>query len=429
MRLEPHAIGRLAARLPHGSAVISATNGKTTTAAMVAAILERGGTRLVHNRAGANMAGGVASALLQAARRGARLSGDTGLFEVDEFWLGAGRRRAAAARPAARATSSATSSTATASSTRSPTAGSTCAPARAPTLVLNADDPTVADLGRARGGDAAAAACLLRRRGRRDRAGRDAARRRRQALPPLRRAVPLRRDLPRPPRPLPLRQLRRAPRPSRRSRPPDVVLEGVRGARFTLRTPAGERGVALPLPGLYNVYNALGAAALALTLGAPLDDVAAGLQAVSPAFGRAETVRLGGPRDVDPARQEPGRGERGAAHARARAGRARPARDPQRPRRRRARRELGLGRRLRGARRPRAPRDVQRHARGGDGAAAEVRGRADRADRGRDRRSTRASTARSRDGDGRLFALPTYTAMLGLRDVLVARGAAGSSFA
>ena len=62
MRLEPHAIGRLAARLPRGSAVISATNGKTTTAAMVAAILERGGTRLVHNRAGANMAGGVASA-------------------------------------------------------------------------------------------------------------------------------------------------------------------------------------------------------------------------------------------------------------------------------------------------------------------------------------------------------------------------------
>ena len=78
MRLEPHAIGRLAARLRHGSAVISATNGKTTTAAMVAAILERGGTRLVHNRAGANMAGGVASALLQAARRDGRLARPAG---------------------------------------------------------------------------------------------------------------------------------------------------------------------------------------------------------------------------------------------------------------------------------------------------------------------------------------------------------------
>src|ERR671917_1012378 len=80
MRMEPGAIERLARRLPQGSAVISATNGKTTTAAMVAAILERTGTRLVHNRAGANMAGGVASALLHG-------EGDTGLFEVDEFWL------------------------------------------------------------------------------------------------------------------------------------------------------------------------------------------------------------------------------------------------------------------------------------------------------------------------------------------------------
>src|SRR4051794_21757408 len=89
MRGEPRAMGRPAARLPQGSLVISATNGKTTTAAMVAAILERAGRRLVHNRAGANMAGGVASALAAASRRGGReLDGDLGLFEVDEFWLG-----------------------------------------------------------------------------------------------------------------------------------------------------------------------------------------------------------------------------------------------------------------------------------------------------------------------------------------------------
>src|SRR6187455_1848608 len=88
-RLEPHAIALLAQRLGHGSAVISATNGKTTTAAMAASILELGGETLVHNRAGANMAGGVASALVSAARRGGReLDGELGLFEVDEFWLG-----------------------------------------------------------------------------------------------------------------------------------------------------------------------------------------------------------------------------------------------------------------------------------------------------------------------------------------------------
>src|SRR5581483_2555090 len=86
MRLEPHAIAELAGRLPQGSAVISATNGKTTTAAMTASILEGAGLSLVHNRAGANMAGGIASTLLAAARPGGAIAGQLGLFEVDEFW-------------------------------------------------------------------------------------------------------------------------------------------------------------------------------------------------------------------------------------------------------------------------------------------------------------------------------------------------------
>ena len=66
--------------------MVSATNGKTTTAAMVASVLELAEIPVVHNRAGANMAGGVASALL-----GLRAHGSSrhalGLFEVDEFWL------------------------------------------------------------------------------------------------------------------------------------------------------------------------------------------------------------------------------------------------------------------------------------------------------------------------------------------------------
>jgi UDP-N-acetylmuramyl tripeptide synthase len=72
------------------------------------------------------------------------------------------------------------------------------------------------------------------------------------------------------------------------------VLDGLRGARLTLRTSQGEAEVRLPLPGLYNVYNALGAAALAGVLGASLADVVAGLESVSPAFGRAETLRVDG---------------------------------------------------------------------------------------------------------------------------------------
>jgi UDP-N-acetylmuramyl tripeptide synthase len=51
--------------------------------------------------------------------------------------------------------------------------------------------------------------------------------------------------------------------------------------------------VRLPLPGLYNVYNALGAAALTIELGVQLETVVEGLEGVTAAFGRAETVMVG----------------------------------------------------------------------------------------------------------------------------------------
>src|SRR5213595_151114 len=79
-KLDPGAIDVLAERLPQGSVLISATNGKTTTAAMVAEIL-RPSVRVAHNSSGANLVSGVASTLLRA--RGAEL----GLFEVDEAAL------------------------------------------------------------------------------------------------------------------------------------------------------------------------------------------------------------------------------------------------------------------------------------------------------------------------------------------------------
>jgi lipid II isoglutaminyl synthase (glutamine-hydrolysing) len=78
--IDPDVLDRLAARLPLGSALISATNGKTTTAAMAAQILAPR-VRLAHNSSGANLLSGVTSSLLSA--KGAEL----GLFEVDEAAL------------------------------------------------------------------------------------------------------------------------------------------------------------------------------------------------------------------------------------------------------------------------------------------------------------------------------------------------------
>jgi UDP-N-acetylmuramyl tripeptide synthase len=68
----------------------------------------------------------------------------------------------------------------------------------------------------------------------------------------------------------------------------------VHDARFELHTPTGSGKVTLPLPGLYNVYNALAAAALATALDIPFATIVAGLDSASPAFGRAERVSLDG---------------------------------------------------------------------------------------------------------------------------------------
>jgi UDP-N-acetylmuramyl tripeptide synthase len=72
-----------------------------------------------------------------------------------------------------------------------------------------------------------------------------------------------------------------------------IELDGLRGSDFDLVTPAGTTRVRLPLPGLYNVYNALGAASLAQTLGATLEEVKAGLERFGAAFGRFERIPVG----------------------------------------------------------------------------------------------------------------------------------------
>jgi UDP-N-acetylmuramyl tripeptide synthase len=286
--LDSRAISRLAARLPRGSVVISATNGKTSTAAMVASILEKDGARLVHNRAGANMAGGVASALLAAAHGRDRIDGDLGCFEVDEFWLDRvvpeiaprgillgnlfrdqldryGELETIAERWAA-----------TVSALPLDTS-----------LILNADDPLVADLGRERAGvsyygveDPAMALSEMQHAS-------DSKHCRRCGAAYVYSEIYLGH----------LGHYRcpncDAERPSPGVAAEQIQLDGTRSARFLLRTPQGSAEVRLPLPGLYNVYNALGAAALCLRLGVDLDTVVSGLASVTAAFGRAETLAIG----------------------------------------------------------------------------------------------------------------------------------------
>src|SRR5262249_24081331 len=74
----------------------------------------------------------------------------------------------------------------------------------------------------------------------------------------------------------------------------DIELRGLHTSRFRLCAPDGEVDIELALPGLYNVYNATTAAALALAVGASLEDVQAGLARFGAAFGRFERIAAGG---------------------------------------------------------------------------------------------------------------------------------------
>jgi UDP-N-acetylmuramyl tripeptide synthase len=287
VRMEPHAIGELAARLPGGSALISATNGKTTTATLAAGIIERDGISLVHNQAGANMAGGIASTLLAAARPRRKIAGELGLFEVDEFWLD---RLIEEISPRALLLGNLFRDQLDrygeldAIAQRWEVALGSQAGQNAK-LVCNADDPLLADLGRDRDtlffgieDDSLSLAGMSH--------AADAKHCRRCGAPYVFDAIYL-------------GHLGRYHCPSCGRRRPvptvyadHITLEGVRRARFRLSTPAGSEHVELALPGLYNVYNALGAAALATALGMPLATIIGGLQGSGAAFGRGEMLTL-----------------------------------------------------------------------------------------------------------------------------------------
>jgi UDP-N-acetylmuramyl tripeptide synthase len=73
----------------------------------------------------------------------------------------------------------------------------------------------------------------------------------------------------------------------------EITLRGLGPSTFELTTPAGSRRVEIALPGLYNVYNALAAASLALALGATLDEIETGLARFRAAFGRFERIAVG----------------------------------------------------------------------------------------------------------------------------------------
>ena len=287
VRMAPDAIERMAAGLERGSIVVSSTNGKTTTAGMIAGILEAAGRRPVHNRAGSNMHWGVATALLEQ-------SGDEGLFEVDEAWL---PRVAPKLRPRLLVLGNLfrdqldrygeLERLADEWAELVASLEGSC------DFALNADDPLIADLGRDRE--------LRRRPGVTYFGIEDTS----QALPELQHAHDA-------------KHCRRcgapysyerafvghlghyrcpnchADRPAPDIAATEIELHGISGSGVRIVTPEGELEVDLPLPGLYNVYNALAAVAAGLRSGVPLEQVRQGLESMRAVFGRVETIEVSG---------------------------------------------------------------------------------------------------------------------------------------
>lgn len=286
-KLDPALVANLGRSLGRGRIMVTGTNGKTTTNRIIAAAFEAAGVPFIHNREGSNLMRGMASTLLAAGGPLGRIpsaASKAGLFETDEATMPAA---AAALQPRVIAFTNLFRDQLDRYGEVDTVAGLwkkalALSPADA-TLVLNADDPSVAELAQGWKGpvhwfglddpafatetagafDARWCACGGDYRYERRyfahvgwwRCGR------------CERARPL---------------------PDTSGSDLNLDLE-----RASLHV-SGLGEVQLPLTGLYNVYNALAAIGACRAFGLPEEAIQAGLANVRPAFGRQEVVQLNG---------------------------------------------------------------------------------------------------------------------------------------
>lgn len=83
-RIEPQLLGLLSQQVKYGVIMIAGTNGKTTTSLLLKTILEGEGYRIAHNATGANLENGLMTALIESADFVGRLRVDYAILEVDE---------------------------------------------------------------------------------------------------------------------------------------------------------------------------------------------------------------------------------------------------------------------------------------------------------------------------------------------------------
>ncbi len=298
-RLYPDIVGHLSTQLQQGSILVTGTNGKTTTSGFIASVLSDAGLRVWRNREGSNLMRGIAGALVIRTRPNGKLrrSGQaTSIFEVDEAVM----PQAVQAIPTRVAVftnlfrdqldrygevDSVLERWQRAISALSPET----------ILVLNADDPTVAGLGEHFAGrviyfgieDHAL-----------DLADQEEMAERYQVMD-TRACAKCGSDYT-----YTLRFYSHIghytcpncghSRPQPQVRAMRVERDGFDHTRIQVETPDQQGEVTVPLPGLYNIYNALAAIATAQALELAWPPVVSGIEQFKPAFGRGESVQIAG---------------------------------------------------------------------------------------------------------------------------------------
>lgn len=289
-RIDPRLLAKMSARLEAGCLLVTGTNGKTTTAGLIAHILRQAGLRTVHNHSGANLLDGVTSALLSSTNLLGSLPMDVGVLEVDEATV---PQVVAQTRPRALVITNLFRDQLDRYGEIDYVAGcwrlALAALPPSSTVILNADDPLVASLG-------TGTAARVVHFGLEDT---------RYALPQLPHTADSRRCLacgaPYRYQAIHYSHLGHyacpscgAARPTPTVYAREVLLRGLEGSDLTVSLPGGEIALRLGLPGLYNVSNALAALACCWALGVRGELLRRGSETFAAALGRIERLEAGG---------------------------------------------------------------------------------------------------------------------------------------
>lgn len=299
LRIEPRILSRLLENTHLNSVIVTGSNGKTTTCRMIAEVMKEEGLQVVWNRSGANLVSGIVSVLIEKADWLGRIQADAAVFEVDEATL---RHVISAIKPnhvvvtnffrdqLDRYGEVDTTRDLIRTALKDIPADSM--------LLLNVDDPLVASL-------AEGALCPVKTFGVKGFQAQES------ANAPATYQSKDARNCEHCGTAFEYEQVSyghlgkyRCPhcgyaRPSLQFAADDILLQGTHGSVFTVvsitESEPEQTGmnISLSLPGLYNVYNGLTAAACCLSMGFNPTLIQKTVSNISSAFGRMETIRVG----------------------------------------------------------------------------------------------------------------------------------------